>query len=376
MLSAVAVATVVLASVAAPAQAAPPIASSSTTAGTTAVVKATAEIVDPSQIPSSVRELAQQQVADVPCELGKLVLIRKESCAQQFIQYRVIQLPSGAVLGTGTVGTVQKTWLSHESRSWRHLVRLGLLNATGVVAAGTTGTVTMDCTPGGTTPCTALGGGTRPLPFPTTNVDFPYNMSSPNTGLWLHKPTPTVNLFHPAATEQAPPVKLMDAGEVRCDATPRITNRFGGCVYPVYTPSHDLSVTNALIDDVAWHIYWAQNNLKTAWGKKGAGPALTRTTDRALRDANRLAACPRNIPRPAGKSCDEYPFATTYEGGSKNPDHSCHMIDENDNTRHGRDVLRPFYRENRLLDGDKFWVHIDVPRGVTAPAASLVKCPG
>ncbi|PKV82909.1 NucA/NucB deoxyribonuclease domain-containing protein [Streptomyces sp. TLI_146] len=303
----------------------------------------------------------------VPCQLGQLALDRTSSCYEEFTTYRVIQVPGGEVLGTGTIGVASTTALDTESRTWRHNVRLGLLDATGVVAIGTTANVSLDCTTGttgGNPPCTAVGGGVQSLPYPTTNVDYPFSVTSPNVTYpswdqYTHSPTPILTVFNPAATEQAPPGRMSQAGQVRCDSTPYVSSRAGGCVYPAYTPTYSISVHDPLVDQVAWHILWAQQNLNNAWGVEGVGPALHRTTSRDVINANRRTACPRSRHRPPGTSCDEYPFASSYEGASRNADYSWHMVPRDQNSREGgSDYRLKFYRDNRVLDHDAFWVHI------------------
>uniref|UniRef100_UPI003B67CD23 NucA/NucB deoxyribonuclease domain-containing protein n=1 Tax=Rhodococcus sp. O3 TaxID=3404919 RepID=UPI003B67CD23 len=87
--------------------------------------------------------------------------------------------------------------------------------------------------------------------------------------------------------------------------------------------------------------------------------------------------------RPAGKDCDEYPFASTYQGGSvpgtrtwegsevalpnipvldpADPDNlgapgtSMSYISSRSN-RSGGGVLNWFYRKNRILDNERFYV--------------------
>lgn len=57
---------------------------------------------------------------------------------------------------------------------------------------------------------------------------------------------------------------------------------------------------------LAQHIQAAQDS--------GLPNVLTRVTDPNISDANRATACPSSYPRPDGFSCDEYPFASTYQG--------------------------------------------------------------
>lgn len=100
-----------------------------------------------------------------------------------------------------------------------------------------------------------------------------------------------------------------------------------GCVFPDYTPVHQYSRTG-LYPELARHIADAQGS-----GLPG-GPddeALTRLTDRASIDNNRDRACPRadrgGYPRPATKSCDEYPMASTHQGAASSPPGSARTFD-------------------------------------------------
>ena len=112
---------------------------------------------------------------------------------------------------------------------------------------------------------------------------------------------------------------------------------------------------------------------------------LTRTTDQSIRDANNRAACPtaRQHPRPVGYQCDEYPFASTLEGAASanaqaggprtldgcdfdsdpraSYDYKSHigwlrcMIPALDNQT-GGGLTGGFYKKNRVLDQDKFYI--------------------
>jgi hypothetical protein len=296
----------------------------------------------------------------VDCAVGEVKLNRWESCRLEFWRYEVIQVPSGEILGTGTIASSTTTSLVRDSRTWQHRVRLGLLDATGVVRVLTTASVSLDCTTGGSIACRSTGGGSQWLTYPTRNVDFDFDVTSAGTAVYFHNPTPVVRLTNPAATEQAPPKRLDRAAQVRCDSVQGIgLGRRGGCVHPDYTPTYTLDTKDWRVDEVAWHIKWAQDNLKTAWGVQDSGPPLRRLTDSDLIDDNREAACPRSRPRPPGQTCDEYPFASTYQGAAQNSDFSWHWVAAADNSREGGFGYRStFYRTQRILDLDPFWVKI------------------
>ncbi|MEV0082872.1 hypothetical protein [Saccharopolyspora sp. NPDC050642] len=116
----------------------------------------------------------------------------------------------------------------------------------------------------------------------------------------------------------ANPVLIIDHAENalfgRCD---NVNNRFGaGCVdqegmaYVLYDVRD-----NPLVEDVAKHVFDAIRTLPSHWGSGAVGGnPLTRLTSEERIDANRNVAC-GNAQPPVGYSCDEYPMASTYQGG-------------------------------------------------------------
>jgi len=107
-----------------------------------------------------------------------------------------------------------------------------------------------------------------------------------------------------------------------------------------------------------------------------------------LQDMNRDTACPPSYPRPPGRTCDEYPFASSLEGAWTSPykvstlpgtygprtfpwcgitlpepnstglkGYSACMIDGWQNSVGGGEV-GTFYDRDRVLPGDNFYVRI------------------
>lgn len=149
-----------------------------------------------------------------------------------------------------------------------------------------------------------------------------------------------------------------------------------GCVSPGYV-SVLVYPRSGLYPEVARHIGDAQ-----ASGLRGAypnGTPLTRLTNAALVDRNRATACPSSYPRPAGKSCDEYPFASTNQGASTGgggprtfsycsitlgqpgstgaTGYSVCMVNATQNSGAGT-ALGQFYNSNRAISNDPFRVWI------------------
>jgi hypothetical protein len=141
---------------------------------------------------------------------------------------------------------------------------------------------------------------------------------------------------------------------VRCDNALPSTSQ-PGCVMP-YIPQM-VYAKNGEFPELAKHIEYAQDT-KNLPGKHGTNRYLTRLTNSTKRKANRAKACPSSLPRPAGKTCDEYPMASTWQGASTGSgDFSRRMIDKTQNEDGGRALAR-FYLYNRVIEKDKFQVWI------------------
>ncbi|MDX3387568.1 NucA/NucB deoxyribonuclease domain-containing protein [Streptomyces niveiscabiei] len=138
---------------------------------------------------------------------------------------------------------------------------------------------------------------------------------------------------------------------VRCDnAFPGMSKP--GCVMP-YIPELAYA-RHGEYPELADHIQDAQNSGLP--GKHGTKNYLTRVTNKTRMRENRDASCPTSLPRPTGKDCDEYPMASTWQGG-KTGKFSRRMIDKDQNRSGGR-ALANFYLYNRIIEKDRFLVWI------------------
>jgi len=122
----------------------------------------------------------------------------------------------------------------------------------------------------------------------------------------------------------AQPTQALDVGNLagRCDSQATSTD---GCVDEAFIPT--LSLSLARYGSSAAMIQWAQFNLSGAWGLQGVGAPLHRLTDSILSNNNREVICDSSfVANPAitaalapygdTDSCDEYPFASSYESGA------------------------------------------------------------
>ncbi|MGW1768935.1 NucA/NucB deoxyribonuclease domain-containing protein [Streptomyces sp. NPDC002073] len=169
--------------------------------------------------------------------------------------------------------------------------------------------------------------------------------------------------YTPATT----PFKL---NEFRCDNA--VSGRRIGCVVPWY--ASPLIYSKRAAPQLASHITRAQNS-----GLPGATFArpLTRTTVQATIDTNRRRACPPRETRPSGKSCDEYPLASSNQGMASGGERrtfsgcsirgvpsrtgpkgasACMIAESNQDYQGGKNS--GFFSSERVLNGDPFRVLI------------------
>lgn len=179
-----------------------------------------------------------------------------------------------------------------------------------------------------------------------------------------------------APTVQAP-ASLTYPGvpTVRCDQA--LPGSFGiGCVIP--DAPAELLYDSAQIPEFGLHLVEAElSGLPGSWY---SGAPLHRLTDPVLGNLNRNTACSPTLVRPAGKSCDEYPFRSTWEGAftgggsgrtfdwcqmptlptgiTGSAGYSACMIDETENTDAGLMLQNDLYVPYRVLEGDAFYTTV------------------
>lgn len=164
-----------------------------------------------------------------------------------------------------------------------------------------------------------------------------------------------------------------DTGTGRCDDA--VGGYSPGCVIPTYRPTWAIPTR----DNPAF-----TSHVNSAIGSGLPGSAskkeyLKRLTSTSKRDKNGRTACPSNLDRPTGYSCDEYPFRSTYQGAYTGNTASqrkarsfpgCQMDDPKRTGKHGWSrcfipkgqnssaggQLVGFYGAQRVLNKDKFYV--------------------
>lgn len=176
---------------------------------------------------------------------------------------------------------------------------------------------------------------------------------------------------------------------VRCDSATYISA--SGCVYPWAIPHMKLRYEDQYMQQIT-HIVWALRYPENTQPKKiGRRPInkthipggklndrITRTADtdrnernrdRSVRNCRRVwgaGYATRYVDQGITTDCDEFPFASTYEGSTHRGSNgrftnkfSVLIIESQQNQDWGRNRLNRFYRKERILDEDTFWINTD-----------------
>jgi hypothetical protein len=294
------------------------------------------------------------------CVLFHLIRTRHDACAVTTITYTILST-QGEVLGTGLIGlryseNLNSYSLNNSSWHWGLNVRIGMLSASGDVAVGTVAAVGVLCVN-----CTA-----SPLlqevPLPVGKVwSLNFHITAHGGAVTTTRQLPTVQIGNPNATEQAPPVVFPSMGPARCDHSPSILAVFGkqtyGCVFSDVAASYLVYLTRKKINNVAQNIFDGERTKPHHFGWFGHGSPLTRASNGTIQDKNRQAACGRTHYKKPW-SCDEYPFADTYQGAHYFPhDYVTKKVLGRENSRESA-YRNNMYRSERLLAGDAYWVFV------------------
>lgn len=156
------------------------------------------------------------------------------------------------------------------------------------------------------------------------------------------------------AWESAPKVQF------KCDKASYVGSA-GGCAFHSFYPTLTMSKTGKA-PRTARHIATAQGKIPYHFGRPGSRHPLNRSTDADINAGNRKQALKMCAKQKEPYSCDEYPFATTYQGCMYVVNWSggrCHVkgVPLADNKR-GGSLLSSFYVKQRVLAYDAFWVRI------------------
>ncbi|OIJ90302.1 NucA/NucB deoxyribonuclease domain-containing protein [Streptomyces monashensis] len=136
--------------------------------------------------------------------------------------------------------------------------------------------------------------------------------------------------------------------------------RVPGCAFPFHAAtdqSNFFASKMYLLPGIRENIQAVQRSSEHP-GRPGYGVPLHRTTDEQ-KDINRSQVCGRLTPPKPGLECDEYPFASVAEGGTfySPPNRGIAWVPSSEQRKQGG-FLGTFYRTNRILPGDPFYVNV------------------
>jgi hypothetical protein len=168
-------------------------------------------------------------------------------------------------------------------------------------------------------------------------------------------PEPTITLFAELSGSKSNTISWPTGRLIRCDHLYPTAWRRPGCVFPFFIPTVDMSG----LPHIAKNIRKVQGRGIHVGRPFGPHP-LHRTTSQQEAQDNRRLVCPKHLHRPKGYQCDEYPFASAFEGGKRLPpiDRIIGFVPAKENQRQGQ-ILKQFYANNRVFrgsPGDAYYV--------------------
>ncbi|NEA86649.1 hypothetical protein G3I38_18030 [Streptomyces sp. SID7958] len=285
---------------------------------------------------------------------GKWYVNRFKACGIFPADLTVTNPRTGAVVGRMHYITRAYAYSARDVKTWAYQVELLEVNSSGVAKGSSavgSGTCAGKCkVTKSTFPPQAMSKSKEPVGqfFLDTTIK-----TSPKGQKGDGQATAAWTFTNPAWAGPSTQMKLQTPA-VRCDNALPGTSK-PGCVMP-HIPEM-VYAKNGEYPELAKHIAYAQNTKKLP-GKHGTKSYLSRLTDKKKIKENRGKACPASLKRPKGKQCDEYPFASTWQGAKTGGGKfSRRMIDGRQNEEGGK-ALGRFYLYNRIIEKDKFLVWI------------------
>ncbi|MEE1782401.1 NucA/NucB deoxyribonuclease domain-containing protein [Streptomyces sp. SP17BM10] len=187
--------------------------------------------------------------------------------------------------------------------------------------------------------------------------------------------TMSMNVTSPSAPARAWQDADAANSDVRFDYAGPVAGKYKGTVFTGARVELVMKLSDPAVRESAQHISDAQNNPERTFPSfnaksiPGATQPLHRLIDREEQKKNRAVAIKTcedvwGDYTKSGLECDEYPFASTYEGANRKDStgkavnrYSARLIDGTDNGK-GGNMLGEVYSVNRLLDNDPFYVKI------------------
>lgn len=315
---------------------------------------------------------------------------RQRGCYQNYAAAFDLRDKDGKIIGTITAAEYVRVLTTWNKNQWTVVYQLDVISATGR-AAGAVMSLNSSCVVReGGSGCLANGDttdSTTAAPGNLLRTDIEFTSAAPAGAKKTVQALHTLQ-FNSTTPEDIPYSGQVQSARVRCDAAPKMRNT-QGCVIADAIPAWDIRSTAGL-DAYRDHVSLAHlSGLPGFANNSGDGETvLTRLTDQAAINVRRNITCGGVTgPRTGGRSCDEYPMASTYQGGGngtgaglartfrqslcgirddditeltdspgdRGPGYSVCLIPASQNSRAGS-LQSWFYTKSRVLDGDSFRV--------------------
>ncbi|MEV7856240.1 NucA/NucB deoxyribonuclease domain-containing protein [Streptomyces sp. NPDC088183] len=306
---------------------------------------------DPARLELKVTQspAAMAAAAGATCKVNTVIYNRSEAC--QTVQATVRVTRNGKEIGRAAFTISHEMTLNKKSLKWSETTRVSKATITGSAGGISMGT-SVSCG----SPCKASSHVPRHTLGSAFSGKVDYNdgvkknkihSSAANYAFTFTKPGYTLGGFSYSSLGFRCDDSFWNAANTRRILSP-------GCVFPKYIPT---LTTMSTLPEIAKNIRKIQSK-GGHYGKPGSGHPLHRLTDDAKANANRRAVCGKAKPVP-GKSCDEYPFARTHEGGTALPAASrgIAMVPATEQDKQGGRIIG-FYKQERMMDKDGFWVAV------------------
>jgi hypothetical protein len=305
------------------------------------------------------------------CADNDFIYTRFTACVIRAAIMYVYEVPTGRVVGHVKYRFDSYITTSASSNRWTLQQDFEILETSGDLA-GTFFTGDGACEPA----CTAdVSFPNRPFSSVGAKMSATNTATStsitPGSNVVLNHRTTMRHWFHNVAWQYRESDKIpLEPGRVRCDGEYTVV----GCTFPV-RPVFTI-VARPGIMSFAKHVRMSLDYQLPR--------VLTRMKDEFNATQNGNKACPARIPKPSSDwSCDEYPFRSTLQGAFTSnapygrtfegcqinlPDipirqpgdsggYNICLIPATENTAGGL-LLKAFYRDNRVLDGERFIVTV------------------
>jgi Deoxyribonuclease NucA/NucB len=297
------------------------------------------------EVPKSLSAARRKAPQVAGCLPPIVALTRVELCLVFPVTVTVIELQGGAPVGDEVYHFGVQTEVSLHATS----TKLDLdVTAVGLTTSGDEPelvpsiTITSQCDqPCQTTTPQLLALGTPQIATGSASNEV---TTRPNQVVW---PEPAISLYADFGGGKSSTVSWPVVPVIRCDHLYPQEWQRAGCVFPAFIPTVDMSSLPA----IAKNIRKVQGRGRHV-GEPGGSHPLHRASGSQQVKNNRNQACPKRMKRPPGYQCDEYPFASAWEGGKKLPpiDRIADWVPKAENQRQGV-TLSLFYSQNRILRG-------------------------